>query len=120
MLTQEIRNKVQRLWNMFWSRGITNPITAIEQISYLLFIRRLEEVDEYDNVTNVKKKSIFKGHEMCLWSRFSTLPPSDMLECYQNEVFPFIKTLNGEDEPFAQYMSDAVNEISQPNLIMLI
>lgn len=61
MLTQEIRNKVQRLWNMFWSRGITNPITAIEQISYLLFIRRLEEVDEYDNVTNVKKKSIFKG-----------------------------------------------------------
>lgn len=56
MLTQEIRNKVQRLWNMFWSRGITNPITAIEQISYLLFIRRLEEVDEYDNVTNVKKK----------------------------------------------------------------
>lgn len=117
MLTQEIRNKVQRLWNMFWSRGITNPITAIEQISYLLFIRRLEEVDEYDNVTNVKKKSIFKGHEMCLWSRFSTLPPSDMLECYQNEVFPFIKTLNGEDEPFAQYMSDAVNEISQPNLL---
>ena len=64
MLTQEIRNKVQRLWNMFWSRGITNPITAIEQISYLLFIRRLEEVDEYDNVTNVKKKSIFKGNEM--------------------------------------------------------
>lgn len=65
MLTQEIKSKVQRLWNMFWSRGITNPITAIEQISYLLFIRRLEEVDEYDNVTNVKKKSIFKGHEMC-------------------------------------------------------
>ena len=56
MLTQEIKSKVQRLWNMFWSRGITNPITAIEQISYLLFIRRLEEVDEYDNVTNVKKK----------------------------------------------------------------
>lgn len=57
MLTQEIRNKVQRLWNMFWSRGITNPITAIEQISYLLFIRRLEEVDEYDNVTNVNLNS---------------------------------------------------------------
>lgn len=117
MLTQKIKSKVQRLWNMFWSRGITNPVTAIEQISYLLFIRRLEEIDEYDNVTNVKKKSIFEGHEMCLWSRFSTLSPSDMLECYQNEVFPFIKTLNGEDEPFAQYMSDAVNEISQPNLL---
>lgn len=74
MLTQEIRNKVQRLWNMFWSRGITNPITAIEQISYLLFIRRLEEVDEYDNVTNVKKKAYLKvtkcaygvGSQRCL------------------------------------------------------
>ena len=117
MLTQETKSKVQRLWNMFWSRGITNPITAIEQISYLLFIRRLEEIDEYDNVTNVKNKSIFDGHENCLWSHFSTLPASDMLECYQTEVFPFIKTLNGEDEPFAQYMSDAVNEISQPNLL---
>ena len=47
MLTTEIKSKVQRLWDMFWSRGITNPITAIEQISYLLFIRRLEEIDEY-------------------------------------------------------------------------
>lgn len=117
MLTQEIKSKVQRLWNMFWSRGITNPITAIEQISYLLFIRRLEEVDEYDNVTNVKTKSIFEGHEMCLWSKFSTLPPSDMLACYQSEVFPFIKRLNREEEPFAQYMSDAVNEITQPSLL---
>lgn len=117
MLTQELKSKVQRLWNMFWSRGITNPLTAIEQISYLLFIRRLENVDEYDNVTGIKKKSIFDGHEMCMWSNWSVMSPSDMLGTYQNEVFPFIKTLNGNEYPFAQYMSDAVNEISQPELL---
>ena len=58
MLSSEIKSKVQRLWNMFWSRGITNPITAIEQISYLLFVSRLEKIDEYDNVTGNRKTSI--------------------------------------------------------------
>lgn len=60
MLTQEIKSKVQRLWNMFWSRGITNPIIAIEQISYLLFIRRLEKIDEYDDVMGYSKKTFLK------------------------------------------------------------
>lgn len=117
MLTQEIKSKVQRLWNMFWSRGITNPITAIEQISYLLFVRRLEEIDEYDNVVGNSQKSIFDGHEECLWSTFSKLPPVSMLNCYQNVIFPFIKSLNSKDEPFSVYMSDAVNEITTPSLI---
>lgn len=117
MLSAEIKSKVQRLWNMFWSRGITNPITAIEQISYLLFIRRLEKIDEYDNVTDNRKNSIFEGHEHCLWSSFSQLEPNDMLDCYSREVFPFIKTLSSDDEPFAVYMQDAVNEISNPLLL---
>lgn len=117
MLTQEIKSKVQRLWNMFWSRGITNPITAIEQISYLLFVRRLEEIDEYDNVVGNSPKSIFEGHEECLWSVFSKLPPETMLSCYQKVIFPFIKSLNSKDEPFSVYMSDAANEITTPSLI---
>ena len=94
MLTQEIKSKVQRLWNMFWSRGITNPIIAIEQISYLLFIRRLEKIDEYDDVMGYSKKNLFEGHEKCLWSFFCTLPPNEMLHCYQYEVFPFINSMN--------------------------
>ena len=117
MLSSEIKSKVQRLWNMFWSRGITNPITAIEQISYLLFVRRLEKIDEYDNVTGNRKTSIFKGYESCLWSNFSQLLPMEMLECYQNQVFPFIKSLNQQDEPFSLYMHDAVNEITQSSLL---
>ena len=117
MLSSEIKSKIQRLWNMFWSRGITNPITAIEQISYLLFVRRLEKIDEYDNVTDNRKTSIFKGYESCLWSNFSQLPPLEMLGCYQNQVFPFIKSLNQQDEPFSLYMHDAVNEITQSSLL---
>lgn len=117
MLSSEIKSKIQRLWNMFWSRGITNPITAIEQISYLLFVRRLEKIDEYDNVTDNRKTSIFNGYESCLWSNFSQLPPLEMLECYQNQVFPFIKSLNQQDEPFSLYMHDAVNEITQSSLL---
>lgn len=117
MLSPEIKSKVQRLWNMFWSRGITNPITAIEQISYLLFIRRLEEIDEYDSVIDKRKISIFQGHESCLWSNFSQMAPEDMLNCYQSEVFSFIKTLNNDDEPFSLYMRDAVNEITKPSLL---
>lgn len=117
MLSPEIKSKVQRLWNMFWSRGITNPITAIEQISYLLFIRRLEEIDEYDSVIDKRKTSIFQGHESCLWSNFSQMAPEDMLNCYQAEVFSFIKTLNDDDEPFSLYMRDAVNEITKPSLL---
>lgn len=117
MLSPEIKSKVQRLWNMFWSRGITNPITAIEQISYLLFLRRLEEIDEYDKVTGNRKNSIFYGHEICLWSHFCQLNPDDMLLCYQSEVFPFIKHLNSADEPFSLYMRDAVNEITKPTLM---
>ena len=117
MLTTEIKSKVQRLWDMFWSRGITNPITAIEQISYLLFIRRLEEIDEYNNVTEDRGKSIFDGHEVCKWKNFSNLNPEEMLDCYRNTVFPFIKSLSSDDEPFSIYMRDAVNEISKPSLM---
>lgn len=117
MLSQDIKSKIQQLWNMFWSRGITNPIIAIEQISYLLFIRRLEGIDKYKGKSEETKVNIFKGHEQCMWSNFSKLSPDKMLDCYQNQVFPFIKTLNADDEPFARYMKDAVNEINSPSLL---
>lgn len=117
MLTQEIKGKIQRLWNMFWSRGITNPITAIEQISYLLFIRRLEDIDDYDNVSGQSRDDIFKEHEQCKWSNFSKLEPDKMLACYNSEVFPFIKSFDQGYGTFAKYMSDAVNEITSSSLL---
>jgi len=57
MLTQTIKSEIKQLWNKFWSGGISNPLTAIEQISYLLFMRRLDELD----LREMKKAEFFRG-----------------------------------------------------------
>jgi type I restriction enzyme M protein len=104
MLTTEIKNKIQLLWDRLWAGGLSNPIKAIEQISYLLFMKRLEifhpEVNEEYKWSNYHE---LKGHE--LRERI-------------NEVFEYIKTsLANEDEPFAMAMLKANFEIETPSLI---
>ena len=122
MLTAAIRSKVDALWDRFWSGGIANPLTAIEQISYLLFMRRLDALDrkkaEDAEWLGNKHVSLFKGHESCRWSRFKNLPGDEMLSHVRDKVFPFIKGLGGEDQPFAQSMQDAVFIIPKPSLLV--
>jgi type I restriction enzyme M protein len=122
MLTPAIRSKVDALWDRFWSGGIANPLTAIEQISYLLFMRRLDALDrkKAEDADWLKEKhvSLFKGHESCRWSRFKNLPGDEMLSHVRDKVFPFIKGLGGEDQPFAQSMQDAVFIIPKPSLLV--
>jgi hypothetical protein len=122
MLTAAIRSKVDALWDRFWSGGIANPLTAIEQISYLLFMRRLDALDrkkaEDADYLGKKHVSFFKGHESCRWSRFKNLPGEEMLSHVRDQVFPFIKGLGGEDQPFARSMQDAVFMIPKPSLLV--
>ncbi len=122
MLTPAIRSKVDALWDRFWSGGIANPLTAIEQISYLLFMRRLDALDrkraEDAEWLGKKHVSFFEGHESCRWSRFKNLPADEMLSHVRDQVFPFIKGLGGEDQPFAQSMQDAVFIIPKPSLLV--
>jgi type I restriction enzyme M protein len=122
MLTAAIRSKVDALWDRFWSGGIANPLTAIEQISYLLFMRRLDALDhkKAEDAEWLKQKhvSLFKGHESCRWSRFKNLPGDEMLSHVRDKVFPFIKGLGGDDQPFAQSMQDAVFIIPKPSLLV--
>lgn len=122
MLTPAIRSKVDALWDRFWSGGIANPLTAIEQISYLLFMRRLDALDrkKAEDAEWLKEKhvSLFKGHEACRWSRFKNLPGDEMLSHVRDKVFPFIKGLGGDDQPFAQSMQDAVFIIPKPSLLV--
>lgn len=59
MLSNDLKSKINKLWDKFWSRGITNPITAIEQISYLLFLRRIDDTDKEVQAHNKKHKTIF-------------------------------------------------------------
>ncbi len=122
MLTPSIRSKIEQLWDKFWSGGIANPLTAIEQISYLLFMRRLDALDQKnkEDAEWLKKSytSIFKGAKECSWSHFRHLPGDEMLEVVRDKVFPFLKKLGGEDQPFAKYMQDAVFIIPKASLLV--
>jgi type I restriction enzyme M protein len=122
MLTNEIRQKVDRLWDKLWSGGIANPLTAMEQISYLLFLRRLDESDrkrvEDAEWLGQSYTSVFKRKEEYRWSSFRHLPGEEVLAHVRDKVFPFVKKLGREDEPFAKYMSDAVFLIPKASLLV--
>jgi len=122
MLTPKIRTTIDALWDKFWSGGIANPLTAVEQISYLLFMRRLDAVDrkarEDAEWLSQEHTSIFEGHDDLRWSRFRHLPGDEMLGHVRDEVFPFVRSLGGEDRPFAKYMQDAVFIVPKPSLLV--
>lgn len=122
MLTPAIRSKVDSLWDKLWSGGIANPLTAIEQISYLLFMRRLDAVDakaaEDAEWLGRPHASLFAGHEDLRWSRFRHLPGDEMLAHVRDRVFPFVKGLGGEGLAFARAMQDAVFIIPKPSLLV--
>src|SRR5439155_24192152 len=133
MLTPAIRSKVDQLWNKFWSGGIANPLTAIEQISYLLFMRRLDALDEKQrgDAEFLKQEfhSLFAGkyathkgtkrsREELRWSKFRHLPAEEMLDHVRDNVFPFIKTLKDGGQIFTRYMQDAVFIIPKPSLLV--
>jgi type I restriction enzyme M protein len=133
MLTPAIRSKVDQLWDRFWSGGIANPLTAIEQISYLLFMRRLDALDEKrrGDAEFLKEpfKSLFDGkyetrrgqkhsRQELRWSKFRHLPPEEMLEHVRDNVFPFIKTLGNGGQEFSRYMQDAVFIIPKASLLV--
>lgn len=121
MLSNELKSKINKLWDKFWSRGISNPITAIEQISYLLFMRRLDDADALEKAKAVfseqQYKSIFEENEDCRWSHFSQLDPDTMLQLVSEKAFPFIKTINDPSQPFSRYMKDAIFIINNSALL---
>jgi type I restriction enzyme M protein len=152
----ELRNKIDQLWNKFWSGGISNPLTAIEQITYLLFMKRLDELDlkrQSDaEFTGEKYTSKFDGKwipprfranlrdddsaeerqkkledekryeiekRSLRWSEFKFFSPADrMLEHVQDNVFPFLKDLNGAESNFTHHMKNAVFIIPKPALLV--
>jgi type I restriction enzyme M protein len=133
MLTTALRSKVDQLWDRFWSGGIANPLTAIEQISYLLFMRRLDALDEKrrGDAEFLKQahKSLFDGtyttragkkrpRQELRWSAFRHLPAEEMLEHVRDHVFPFIKTLEDGGQVFTRYMQDAVFIIPKASLLV--
>lgn len=130
MLTGELRNQVNAIWDAFWSGGISNPMEVLEQITYLLFIRRLDDAHtlEESKALLLKKpmtQRIFpegkngKGRDYndLRWSRFKNFAPAEMYEVVGEHVFPFLRSLGSEDSTYAQHMKDARFTVPTPGLL---
>ncbi|MCL2153397.1 MAG: type I restriction-modification system subunit M [Oscillospiraceae bacterium] len=122
MITGELKNKVDRLWEMFWTGGLTNPLDVIEQITYLMFIRDLDEMDNTRKkdslMLGLSYESIFIEKENLKWSSLRDKPADTMYQTMQGEIFPFIKTLHTDKgSTYAKYMEDAIFKIPTPRLL---
>ena len=137
----ELKSKIDQLWNKFWSGGISNPLTAIEQITYLLFMKRLDELDQKRQAdaewTGEKYASKFDGvwippeyrdrkeseqfaveKRTLRWSEFKRMQAEEMLQHVQTKVFPFLKDMNGAESHFTHHMRNAVFIIPKPALLV--
>lgn len=120
MLNSILRSQVDRLWDSFWSGGISNPLTVVEQISYLLFIKRLDDRETLRERQANRMGKPFESHfpeEELRWSNFRQLEAQKMYDLMFGKVFPFIKTLGNGDSAFTQFMKDAVFLIQKPSLL---
>lgn len=132
MITGELKNKIDGLWEIFWTGGLTNPLDVIEQMTYLMFIRDLDDVDKlhtkesamlglpYESIfaeeVQIGERSI-AGNQL-KWSVFHDFPAQKMYTTVQEWVFPFIKNLHGNKESaYAKYMGDAIFKIPTPLML---
>lgn len=119
----EQKSQIDKLWETFWSNGISNPLTVIEQISYLFFIKELDEKHtreerKANRLNRPIENPVFDEtpkQQNMRWSKFKDFAPSEMYKVVQEDVFPFIKNMGGEN--FAKYMKDAVFMIPSPALL---
>ncbi len=129
MLSSTIKTEISNLWDKLWSGGIANPLTAIEQISYLLFMKRIDELDlkrkSDADFLGQKYTSIFDGvdedgeeNEKKRWGYFKQLEGGEMLKHVQIKVFPYIKNLKNGNLVFSEHMKDAAFIIPKPSLLV--
>lgn len=145
MLTNtQLKSQVDALWNRFWSGGITNPLNAIEQMSYLIFLKRLEDLENSNERKAARKKETYvsvyekymqrrrkeegvnnlpadlktdKKGDKLRWSYWSKLPGEQMLPFVRDQIFHFLRNLASETSSFTQYMQDAVCIIPKASLL---
>ena len=129
MITGELKNKIDALWDIFAAGGLVNPLEVIEQITYLMFIRDLDDIDNKNAkesvMLGVSHNSIFAGEikigdrtvegSQLKWSVFKDYPAEKMYSIMSEYVFPFIKNLhNDKDSAYSKYMSDAIFKLPTP------
>ena len=132
MVTGELKNKIDSLWEIFWTGGLTNPLDVIEQMTYLMFIHDLDETDNTHKkesvMLGIPYDSIFKNEvkigdrlvdgNQLKWSVFHDYPSDKMYSTVQELVFPFIKSLNNDkDSAYSKYMGDAIFKLPTPLML---
>jgi type I restriction enzyme M protein len=130
MITGTIKSQIDQIWNAFWSGGISNPLEVIEQITFLLFLRRLDDLHTLEENKSARLKRpmerrVFpKGadtkkrpYEDFRWSRFKHFAPAEMYTVVAEHVFPFLRSLGGDDSTYAKHMEGARFTIPTPALL---
>ena len=122
MLTDaRLRSQIDALWDKLWTGGLSNPLDAIEQLSFLLFLKRLDEAEqdrERDiRLHRTKRSPIFPDPKL-RWSYWTNLKADEALKHVKEKVFPFIKTLGGSGGSFAEQMANAEFKINKPSLLI--
>lgn len=130
MLTGEIRSQIDAIWNAFWSGGIANPLEVIEQITYLLFTRRLDDAQMLEEAKSkilgqALRNPIYpsgkdpkgRSYEDLRWTRFKNFAPAEMHEVVGEHVFPFLRSMGGDGSTYSHHMKDARFTIPTPSLL---
>lgn len=130
MLTGELRSQVDKVWDSFWSGGIANPLEVLEQITYLLFLRRLDELQTLEENKSARlgkpvERKIFPdgsdtrgcAYESMRWSRLKNTAPQEMFNVVSDHVFPFMRELGGDGSTYSKQMEGARFTIPTPALL---
>jgi type I restriction enzyme M protein len=139
MITGEIKNKIDNIWETFWTGGLANPLSVIEQVTYLLFIKLLDDnqikKERNAEVLGVQlktllfdsgnfideKENINEPYQNLRWSHFKNFEPQALFNTVKDKVFPFIKQINnGKDTAFSRYMKDAVFMVPTPRVLLKV
>ena len=132
MITGELKNRIDSIWEIFWTGGLTNPLDVIEQMTYLMFIHDLDSADtlraKESAMLGLPFESIFAEEvqtgtqtvdgTQLKWSVFHDFPAAKMYSVMQEWVFPFIKNLHGNKESaYSKYMGDAIFKVPTPLML---
>jgi len=127
MITGEIKNKIDNIWTTLWTEGSTNPLTNIEQLTYMIFMKGLDDAEltkeQEAEFLGLKHEGLFPQDKQYLrWHQFKQLGSAEeMYNVMLQEIFPFIKTLGGkEDSAFSTYMKDAMFQINKPSTLQKV
>jgi type I restriction enzyme M protein len=127
VLDAEYRGRIDRIWDVLWSGGISKPLEVIEQITFLLFIRRLDDLqtlaERKARVTGgvIEDPKFLPGQEHLRWSRFKTNDADVMFKIVSTEVFPFVRQygdqVGGDNSTYSDHLKDARFTIPTPALL---